>query len=116
MSKLHFNGLPPVAARTDAANAFTLRQSFPAAVAGGSSINITPGVDPTVPVDGDSWIAGAALKFHLSGVTKSVVFQGDFIAWVNISANSADIIATLGYTPGVSLTTADEAVLLTYVM
>lgn len=44
---------------------------IPAGVVAQAPLNITVGVAPTVPVDGDMWYESGALKFRLGGSTKT---------------------------------------------
>lgn len=62
----------PIGIGTDATA--TAMLSLPAGTTAVASLNITPGVAPTTPVDGDIWGTTAALFIRVAGVTKTIAF------------------------------------------
>ncbi len=51
---------------------FLMKPVFTTPAAGNASFNTPPGVDPTVPVNGDVWMTSAGIFARINGVTKQL--------------------------------------------
>lgn len=53
-------------------NTFSQPQTFPAGTTGGPSINLPPGVAPSVPTNGDIWTTSGGMFARINGVTQTL--------------------------------------------
>lgn len=95
--------------------AFNGKVTFAASTTGGAFLNLTPGVNPTTPSNGDVWITSTGAYAQVNGSTLALgTVAGGTVTSFNtrtgaVSLTSGDVTTALGFTPLDATTNAVSA-------
>lgn len=82
-----------------AAQTLSAKLTTAASAAGGAGFNLTPGVAPTSPVNGDCWLTSAVVSCRINGTSQNLLLSGN---------NLSDVTAATARTNlGITATGAD---------